>query len=631
MTPGSAANPSWRVRLCDASGGVLGAGVLLDDRRTVLTCAHVVGEGAEPVLVDVVGQRIAARRVRVVLPQDDQRGDVALLELVRLAPEGSGTLLHRVGVSWGRVVRTFGYPHRYSDGVWTSLTLAAGAGPGQEWVQMNTLPRQRAVTAGFSGAGVADDLTGDVVGIVVSADLDREVGLAWMLPVETVLAHLPSTAGFVAEDSEAERELSAPGSTAAARRVVDWLARDRGLLVLVGADLAVLRWLAVLGSRDLRSTSSGSSAGVVPGAVGAVPEVGSVDFAVDATGLGVDEVHRRLEAQMGWFRGSGGHPDGRVMTGGDGGGGGGVPGADVIGSGGDAAVPDAGAIAPVDVSAGAGTGAGADVCGGADSCSGGGAAADGAGRGGGGAGTGSGGTGAGGGGNSAGGGGAGGGVAFGVRATAGGFGAAGASAAGASGVGGIGGGRGGPVTVVVSGVDAATDPGGLLEHVVKPLVRGGSRVALGFHRDDAPALASVRAWQADEHSGRLTALGARIRDLAHLERAAGGLVKAHWLRVDLMGLRASLDEAGLVSLERRVWRYGIEAEGRLARAVRELEGLRRLLDASAELAADHGHEEDLELGELYRRARAALSRLPADPDACHTAVFAHLHAVMGKT
>ncbi|ACU36467.1 hypothetical protein Amir_2530 [Actinosynnema mirum DSM 43827] len=517
VTPGSAANPPWRVRLCDASGGVLGAGVLLDDLRTVLTCAHVVGEGVEPVLVDVVGQRIAARRVRVVLPQEDQRGDVALLELVRAAPGGSGALLHRVGVSWGRVVRTFGYPHRYSDGVWTSLTLAAGAGPGQEWVQMNALPRQRAVTAGFSGAGVADDLTGAVVGIVVSADLDREAGLAWMLPVETVLAHLPSAAGFVAEDSEAERELSAPGSTAAARRVVDWLERDRGLLVLVGADLAVLRWLAVLGSRDLRSTSSGSVAGsvagVVSGVVGAAPEVGSVDVAVDATGLGAEEVSRRLGAQVGRFRGSGGHPDELVMT-------------------------------------GSGSGPGE---------------------------------------------------------------------------------RGGPVTVVVNGVDAAADPGELLEHVVKPLVRGGTRVALGFHRGDAPALASVRAWQADEHSGRLVALGARIRDLAHLERAAGGLVKAHWLRVDLMGLRASLDEAGLVSLERRVQRYGVEAEGRLARAVRELEGLRRLLDASGALAAGHGHEEDLELGELYRRARELLSRLPADPEACHTAVFAHLHAVMGKT
>lgn len=529
VTPGSAANPSWRVRLCDASGGVLGAGVLLDDLRTVLTCAHVVGEGGEPVLVDVVGQRIAARRVRVVPPQEDQRGDVALLELVRAAPEGSGAVLHRVGVSWGRVVRTFGYPHRYSDGVWTSLTLAAGAGPGQEWVQMNTLPRQRAVTAGFSGAGVADDLTGDVVGIVVSADLDREVGLAWMLPVETVLAHLPSAAAFVAEDSEAERELSAPGSTAAARRVVDWLARDRGLLVLVGADLAVLRWLAVLGSRDLRSTSSGSvagsAAGAVSGVVGAVPEAGSVDVALDAAGLGVEEVHRRLGAQVEWLRASGGHPDGRVTTGSE----------------------------------------------------------DGPGE----------------------------------RVTTGGESAPGE--------------RGGPVTVVVSGVDAAADPGELLEHVVKPLVRSGTRVALGFHRGDAPALASVRAWQADEHSGRLVALGSRIRDLAHLERATGGPAKAHWLRVDLMGLRASLDEAGLVALERRVQRHGVEAEGRLARAVRELEGLRRLLDASAELAADHGHEEDLELGELYRRARGLLSRLPADPQACHAAVFAHLHAVMGKT
>ena len=96
----------WRVRVCDAHGTVLGAGILLGTRH-VLTCAHVLlqagdlsNQDAPPnieVVIEFVGLHpLRSARAQVaaggwVPPNDANGGDVALLELEATQPEGSIT------------------------------------------------------------------------------------------------------------------------------------------------------------------------------------------------------------------------------------------------------------------------------------------------------------------------------------------------------------------------------------------------------------------------------------------------------------------------------------------------------------------------------------------------------------
>src|SRR5256885_6627463 len=182
-------NEPWRVRVRSRADPVRihGAGVLLD-REHVLTCAHVAM--AEPELaVDLVGlEGIPSSDAWIVnglcVPPfaDEQRGDVALLKLGVPQPDGIGATLARAALTWDRPVHALGYPNNpgLDIGVWARMTLAGRVGV--EWLQMNRRSGgEQRVRAGFSGAGVADEQTGNVLGIVVSEYTDDAAGLSWML------------------------------------------------------------------------------------------------------------------------------------------------------------------------------------------------------------------------------------------------------------------------------------------------------------------------------------------------------------------------------------------------------------------------------------------------------------------
>lgn len=293
---------SWRVRVLDAEGDVLGAGVLLGGKH-VLTCAHVVA--GDHVFVDRMGESVGRARVvrsRFVPPMDDRRGDVALLDLDEPVP-GVGATLRRAALSWDRAVHAFGFPRGLPDGVWSRATLAGRAGPGGEWLQMNrrTADEHR-VAAGFSGGGVVDDADPAcaVLGVVVCEYTDEKAGLAWMIPVETILRYVPEvkrwTIGGAAEDEVfSERVDSGVVLVDLARTLTGWLER-RGdhdpLMIVVGADREVLRRAVALSSRTTRPA-------VADAPEGTVPPVGSVDLAVDASGKTVDQLSRRIIDRVG--------------------------------------------------------------------------------------------------------------------------------------------------------------------------------------------------------------------------------------------------------------------------------------------------------------------------------------------
>jgi serine protease Do len=285
------ADEPWRVRVRSRGEPwrILGAGVLLG-REHVLTCAHVA-QAEEDLVVDLVGlEGIPSSAARItdgmcVPPmKDGLRGDVALLVLATPQPYGIGATLRRVALTWDRPVRTFGYPAGLELGVWTRLTLAGRAGV--EWLQMNRRSRdEQRVRAGFSGAGVVDETTRGVLGIVVSEYTDDAAGLSWMLPVEAIGTYLPRISEWVVGDSGIDPVLTPrvpdAGRARAVDAIADWLdRRDEGaaVLIVVGSDIDAVRQAVFLSSTPTASLGTR----------------GMVDLALDVGGLSVEQVSHRI-------------------------------------------------------------------------------------------------------------------------------------------------------------------------------------------------------------------------------------------------------------------------------------------------------------------------------------------------
>ena len=138
----------WRVRVRDADGEILGAGMIVA-RDQVLTCAHVLGSGdpAKAVQVEVVrrpGLPPVTGRVPTgwcIPPLADERGDLALLALDRSVPDECVARLRRLPPRHERLpARAFGFPSNMPHGVWADLRVAGRSGPGDEWVQLDPLP-----------------------------------------------------------------------------------------------------------------------------------------------------------------------------------------------------------------------------------------------------------------------------------------------------------------------------------------------------------------------------------------------------------------------------------------------------------------------------------------------------------
>ncbi|MEU1226585.1 trypsin-like peptidase domain-containing protein [Streptomyces sp. NPDC005828] len=206
---------SWRVRILDAGGTPVGAGVLVTGGR-VLTCAHVVegalgpedgdprqaevavdfpgslAPGAGPVSAGVAPQGWA--------PPDEERADVAVLELREEAPaDCEPARLRPCGPARDRIVRAFGQVTGAPAGLWVRARLVGSGGLSPEWMQLEAAGGAGdRLRQGYSGAGVVDG-AGDVIGLVVAEDTHAERRTGWMIPVEIAVRYCPGLADTVAE------------------------------------------------------------------------------------------------------------------------------------------------------------------------------------------------------------------------------------------------------------------------------------------------------------------------------------------------------------------------------------------------------------------------------------------------
>jgi len=200
----------WRLRLKDSRGTILGAGIALTG-GAVLTCAHVVtkahdyGENVEITaewveLGTSATAKIVPDRWAPTLPGGG--ADIALLQTTTDLP--GATTLHRLRSPRNRTVHAFGFPAEHDFGIWASAVLAGTSGPDCEWIQLDHTEFGARVRPGFSGAAAIDDISGAVVGMVVTSYRDQDSKLAWIIPVDTLRRHVRAVDQWIGEDVEAD-------------------------------------------------------------------------------------------------------------------------------------------------------------------------------------------------------------------------------------------------------------------------------------------------------------------------------------------------------------------------------------------------------------------------------------------
>ncbi|WP_162794774.1 trypsin-like peptidase domain-containing protein [Nonomuraea lactucae] len=184
----------WHARIDQADGRTAGSGFLIDDRH-VLTCAHVVHDLGDPVVVFPAADPSLRCSAAVVhrgpwRPRTAPRGDVAVLELARPVRITPARLADPTDAGAWRDSKLFAYgvaKGKTDSGAFAELRIDDRQIMADEWCQLNAWDGHgQFIERGFSGAAVYLPGTGEVVGMVTDADLAAEQRVGRMLPISTL-------------------------------------------------------------------------------------------------------------------------------------------------------------------------------------------------------------------------------------------------------------------------------------------------------------------------------------------------------------------------------------------------------------------------------------------------------------
>ncbi len=184
----------WRARIDtdDDAGRTLGAGFLIDQRR-LLTCAHLV-RGRETVRVTFPGAQSGLRAAVIPLTgwaRPGDAGDMVLLLLDDPVPAAPARFAQPAGPYWTGELRAGGFRIGFeTTGTYATVRTSPDMVMSAEWWQVDIDPnRPERLAEGFSGAAVYRVTSGEVVGMITDADLDRGGLMGRMLPLSTLRRH----------------------------------------------------------------------------------------------------------------------------------------------------------------------------------------------------------------------------------------------------------------------------------------------------------------------------------------------------------------------------------------------------------------------------------------------------------
>src|SRR6266566_8445193 len=191
-----------RIRIADRT--VVGAGFLVDERH-IFTCAHVVTQALSlpenvpeapqaQILLDfplVAPKKLLTAKVVRWLPrEEDESGDIAVLQLQADPPEGvEAVCFAEAEDCWNHPFRAFGFPNGQDDGVWATGRLLGRQAT--NWIMIEDVKTQGfGVVQGFSGGPVWDTQLEGVVGMVVASTRPTTVDTktAFVIPLDVLAA-----------------------------------------------------------------------------------------------------------------------------------------------------------------------------------------------------------------------------------------------------------------------------------------------------------------------------------------------------------------------------------------------------------------------------------------------------------
>lgn len=182
-----------------SSQTVVGSGFLIT-KRHILTCSHVVLSADGGKAADISETLITfefpflmpnikySARVFYLSSVDEGGEDLAVLELLQPPPlESSPARLIDVEKGYSREFKAYGFTKAYERGIHVSGILKGKVASGR--VQMEDVRSQGYfIEPGFSGTAIWNEKYGGVLGIAVSADADKSIRVAFMIPTVRIRA-----------------------------------------------------------------------------------------------------------------------------------------------------------------------------------------------------------------------------------------------------------------------------------------------------------------------------------------------------------------------------------------------------------------------------------------------------------